>query len=118
MWTAAIQITSSWTTIAIKDEGGNELLKAQLPYSRHPRALLTLLEGMALWSGQAIHGAISADGWDQGCCDEFRCLNGCRESLWGLDVWPAASALVEIDFLFEERFRTRLADLEGAGGGR
>ena len=48
-------------TVVVSSEG-SDLLKAHLPnYPDHPRALLTMLEGLALWCGQALCVAISAD---------------------------------------------------------
>lgn len=46
--------------LLMTDLDGNELLRAVLPaFPRHPRALLTLLEGLALWVDSRIHTAIS-----------------------------------------------------------
>lgn len=46
--------------LLMTDREGNELLRAVLPaFPRHPRALLTLLEGLALWVDGRIDAAIS-----------------------------------------------------------
>src|SRR5579871_1965926 len=69
---------------------GDDLLKARLPVRPpHPRALLTLLEGVALWSGEPVLAVISAgahrDAW-----------LGSEE--WGDDLWPTESQLVRFDY--------------------
>jgi hypothetical protein len=50
---------------------------------------LTLLEGVALWSGEPLYAVISAgshrDDW-----------LGCET--WGDDLWPTESPLVHFDF--------------------
>lgn len=61
-----------------------DLLKARLPRPRHPRALVTLLEGAALWKGSPVCAAISA---------ERRADPAFVADLFGGD-WPADSALV------------------------
>lgn len=41
---------------------GDTLLKARLcPQMSHPRALVTLLEGLALWQGCKVHAVVAAD---------------------------------------------------------
>lgn len=45
------------------------LLKARLlPTPRHPRALATLLEALALWQGEKVHAALAV-GDDEPWCD-------------------------------------------------
>jgi len=47
-------------------EGPDDILKARLPlHVGHPRALLTCLEGLALWCGARLTAVIAAD--DPGC---------------------------------------------------
>jgi hypothetical protein len=41
---------------------GQDLLRAVLPRPSHPRALVTLLEGLALWQGDALRVAVCVDG--------------------------------------------------------
>ena len=51
---AKVLVTDTWL--------GRDLLKARLPASPgHPRALLTLCEGLALWHGVPLCAAVSAD---------------------------------------------------------
>lgn len=60
-WRIAVEPTAANTKLLMTDPDGNELLKAALPSTpNHPRALLTLLEGLALWAGQPLTAAISA----------------------------------------------------------
>lgn len=58
------------TTRVLAMQGPSEpLLKAQLAQDpRHPRALATLLEAVALWQGQPVRAALCADDQD-GTCD-------------------------------------------------
>jgi hypothetical protein len=59
-WRAAVEPTAGQTKILVTDEDGNEVLKAALSAApNHPRALLTLLEGLALWAGHPLTAAIS-----------------------------------------------------------
>jgi len=47
---------------------GNTILKAQLAKDpRHPRALATLLEAVALWQGLPVRAALCADGQGVSC---------------------------------------------------
>ncbi len=50
----------TWTTkLLLTGPQGDDLMKASLPTPQsHPRALLTLLEGLALWSGVPLDAAI------------------------------------------------------------
>jgi hypothetical protein len=49
-----------WATkLLVTDPDNDEILRAVLPTPpNHPRALLTLLEGLALWSGSPLDAAI------------------------------------------------------------
>ncbi len=83
-------------------EDGDDLLKARLPTSLslpgHPRALLTLLEGLALWAGQPLSVVISVDGGAEITVDA---------TLYGGGVWPPESPLVcfEASLRSERPFR-------------
>lgn len=60
-WTVSVRCTSSETKL-LATESGNDLLKARLcTLPAHPRALLTLCEGLALWQGSPLRVAVSAD---------------------------------------------------------
>jgi len=51
------------TRVLVTDGAGASLLKARLPHSpRHPRALVTLCEALALWCARPVHAALAVDG--------------------------------------------------------
>jgi hypothetical protein len=80
-----------------------DVLKARLPLpAHHPRALLTLLEGAALWSGSELRPVISADD----CAPVWL-----GAALFGDELWPAESQLVR----FEVGGRARQRPLAGLG---
>lgn len=60
---ASITITAQQTRVLVQDETGDRMLAQLPPLSsvRHPRALPTLLEALALWCGQAVHVVLSVD---------------------------------------------------------
>jgi hypothetical protein len=89
-WPTTIRLDQD-LRLLVTDPQGQDQIKARLPLRpKHPRALLTLLEGVALYSGEPIYAVISAgnrpDDW-----------LGCET--WGDDLWPAESPLVQFDFL-------------------
>jgi len=88
-WPTTIRLAED-LKLLVSDPQGNDLIKARLPLRpKHPRALLTLLEGVALFSGEPLYVVISAgnhrDDW-----------LGCEA--WGDDLWPTESPLVQFDF--------------------
>ena len=90
LWSTTLRIGDEELKLLVTSPEGEDLIKARLPRRpRHPRALLTMLEGVALWSGEPIYAVISAgkhrDDW-----------LGCET--WGDDLWPAESVLVHFDF--------------------
>jgi predicted NBD/HSP70 family sugar kinase len=59
-WKATIRVGSREAKLLVTDKEGDELMRARLPsHPDHPRALLTLLEALALWSGSPSVAAIS-----------------------------------------------------------
>jgi transposase len=90
VWPTTLRIEDEELKLLVTSPQGDDLLKARLPNRPpHPRALLTLLKGVALWSGEPLYAVISA-GED---CDDWL---GCEA--WGEELWPAESALVHFDF--------------------
>lgn len=89
-WTSKLSVTPSELQLLVQNEAGDDLLKARLPARpRHPRALLTMLEGLALWSGSPLCAVI--------CADESVQI-GCALGLFGGgELWPAESQLVRFD---------------------
>jgi hypothetical protein len=95
-------VTTTAATLLVA-EAQRDLLKARLDLPpRHPRALLTLLEGLSLWSGKPLHVALSVDS---------DCRDGLDPTLIGDELWPAESALVQFDIVHPERPKR----LEGVG---
>lgn len=79
---------------------GDDILKAQLSSSpAHPRALVTLLEGLALWQGAQVCVAVSASEHAQGCCERV---------LYGGGLLGHDSPLVSIEHRFNDRRPSRL----------
>lgn len=79
------------TRLLVTDGSGTSLLKARLPHSpRHPRALATLCEALALWCGRPLHAALAVEGPGAFCATHG----------W-LDTFDQLtdSALFEIDFV-------------------
>ena len=114
-WQAKLEIVTRDVKLLVTN-GADDVLKARLPgVSDHPRALLTILEGLALFQGKALCCVISA-------------ANPVDHSL-GLgvfddDLWPRESALVRFEFVESRRRPRRIAglgsyrrlrSLEGAG---
>jgi len=100
LWPVTLRIGKDLKLLVTSPEG-DDLIKARLPLRPpHPRALLTMLEGIALFSGEPLYAVISAgahrDDW-------------LGSEQWGDDLWPAESPLVHFDFaLSAPRARRRL----------
>ena len=96
-WKTTLQVLPrKMVRLLVTDSEGNDLLKAQLSDPQHPRAMLTALEGLALWCGEPL--------------DVVICADVPVDSSIGLgafsdldDGWPEESALVH--FVFREMGR-------------
>lgn len=67
---------SETTRVIAMAAPGDTILKAQLAKDpKHPRALATLLEAIALWQGQPVRAALCADALGLSCDS-----NLCREA--------------------------------------
>jgi hypothetical protein len=98
-WNTSLRLSPQSFSLLVTDPLGNDLLKARLPPTPLlPRALLTVLEGLALWSGRPIRAVISVP---------RSCPRTLVSSCFGEDLWPAQSALVEFDFAAPIRRRPR-----------
>ena len=89
LWSTTLRLGKDLKLLVTSPEG-DDLIKARLPIRPpHPRALLTLLEGIALFSGEPLYAVISAgedrDAW-------------LGSEQWCEDLWPAESSLVHFDF--------------------
>ncbi|MFN8625804.1 MAG: hypothetical protein U0587_07475 [Candidatus Binatia bacterium] len=86
-WHATVEVRATTIWVWVSGASGRDVLRAALPRTpKHPRALLTMLEGLALCSGAPLSVVI---GVDHPVCDSLglgRC--GAEES------WPEQSALV------------------------
>ena len=90
LWPTTLRITREEVKVLVTSREGDDLLKARLPIrSHHPRALCTLLEGVALWSGEPVYAVISV-----GEC----CAAWLGSDQWGGQLWPEESVLVQFDF--------------------
>jgi hypothetical protein len=105
-WKGAVRVTTCEVRVLVKDPQQGDLLKARLPpLAQHPRALLTLLEGMALWRGQPLRVAVSAASADDG----RPCF--CGSGLFGDELWPGESPLVRYEVGGRDRRVRRIAGL-------
>lgn len=97
-WSAALDVRPQSMKLEVMDCEGNELLKAVFGQAPdHPRALLTLLEGAALWSGEPLRCVISA---------EHPVSHSLGLGVFG-NEWPEESALVRFQFVHRARRRIR-----------
>ena len=91
-WQGSVRVTTREVKILVLDPQRGDLLKARLPPgAQHPRALLTLLEGIALWRGQPLRVVLTAASADDG----RPCWSG--SGLFGDELWPAESQLVRYE---------------------
>ena len=97
-WKTMVQPTRLAVRLLILDPEGNEVLKARLPsLPQHPRALLALLEAVAMWAGQTVTAAISVPSTLD---PRF------GEALFHGGPLPVDSALVRFDVVSPRRRRT------------
>jgi hypothetical protein len=98
-WNARLEARDGSTRLLVTGAEADDLVKAQLPDPpRHPRALVTLLEGLALWSGEMLCIAISAD------IPAEHSL-GLGSAFGEETLWPTASALLHCEFIVPGRRR-------------
>lgn len=91
-WMGSVRVTTREVRVLVSDPQRGDLLKARLPPgAQHPRALLTLLEGMALWRGQPLRVVVSAASAEDG----RPCF--CGSGLFGDELWPGESPLVRYE---------------------
>lgn len=98
----ALHVTQDQARLLLTAAEG-DLLKARLSTTPcHPRALLTLLEGLSLWSGQPLCVALSVDD---------NCLRWPGAPLFEDELWPVESQLVHFDVVSRVRRKARLTGL-------
>ena len=94
-WPTTLRIGSKELKLLVTSPQGDDLLKARFPVqTSHPRALLTLLEGVALWSGGPLLAVISASAQRN---------DWLYSEEWGDEFWPAESPLVHFEFALPPR---------------
>lgn len=95
-----LRLTRTNMKLLVTSPEQGDVLKAQFDSCPcHPRALLTLLEGLSLWSGHRLHVALDV---------EERSLPWHDSRLFGDAVWPAESALVQYRVVHRDRRQVRL----------
>jgi hypothetical protein len=109
-WQATAEVTRETLWVWVTGPSGRDVMRAALPRGgEHPRALVTLREGLALWSGAPLSAVIGVD-------------HPVGDSL-GLgffgngDRWPEDTALVTFSFRQPARPRRRLGRLRGSEAG-
>jgi hypothetical protein len=102
-WKCLLRVGPKELKILVGDSSSAEVLKAWMGLgAKHPRALLTLLEGLALYNGHALTAVVSAAG---------SCAGWWTESVFGDGLWPTESPLVQ----FVGAFRDNRGRLRGLG---
>jgi len=102
-WQCALHVTQHHAKLLLTAADGDDLLKARLDRTpSHPRALLTLLEGLSLWSGQTLCVALSVDD---------SCPHWPGYQLLGDELWPAESQLVRFDIVHRGHRKARIRGL-------
>jgi hypothetical protein len=105
-WIGSVRATPREVKVLVVDPQQGDLLKARLPpAAQHPRALLTLLEGLALWRGRPLRVVVSATS----AADGRPCW--CGSGLFGDELWPAESPLVHYEVGDRARPARRLVGL-------
>ena len=88
-WTSVLKVSPYDVRLLITEPEAGDLVKARLPIApRHPRALLTMLEGLALWRGHPLGVVISATDSSRGWLGS---------GLFGDELWPGESSLVRFE---------------------
>lgn len=110
-WTSKLKMTTRELPLLVNSRECGDVVKARLPSRpHHPRALLTMLQGLALWSGSPMWPVISADNSVQ---------IGCAWALFGDELWPAESQFVRFEpGVPDSRKRLRGGDFRALRPGR
>jgi len=86
-WKCVLQIGPKELKILVVEPSSTEVLKARMSLTaQHPRALLTMLEGLALYNGHPLTAVVSA---------ASSCAGWWTESVFGDGLWPTESPLVQ-----------------------
>jgi hypothetical protein len=102
-WQCKLRVTQQEAKLLVTTPEQGDLLKARLdPRPSHPRALLTMLEGLSLWSGHPLCVALHVD---------EPSLSGPGSMLFGDELWPGESVLVRFEVVHRGRRGGRLCGL-------
>jgi hypothetical protein len=108
-WTCALRLLPSQLTLLVQAPERGHVLRARLPlHPQHPRALMTLLEAMALWRGQPLRVAIDAAVPFQSWLDS---------GAFGEPMYPPDSPLVSFEVALHGRHVARLRALDDLRSG-
>lgn len=100
LWPTTLRIERD-IRLLVRNPQGDDLIKARLPLRpSHPRALVTILEGIALFAGTPVRAVISAGNRHSSL--EFE--------QWCDELWPAESPLVQFEFAPARRVHHRAHD--------
>ncbi len=100
-WKTIMLVEPLALKLLVKNAKGQDLLKAQLPLPpAHPRAVVTLLEGLALWSRPPLSTVIAVDD---------AVTPGQGDALFGDALWPDFGPLVQLDLINAEDGGERLS---------
>ncbi len=96
------------TTIELRlDQPGKKLLRASLPHPpRHPRALATVLEGLALWQAGALRVAVCVDSTSE-------CFGLSGLGLWGPALDDPGSPLIDVQVVAPATWIHRRSTVNG-----
>lgn len=101
-WRCNLRVTERHATILVMGPEG-DLLKARLDTRPcHPRALLTLFEGLSLWCGEPLSVALSV-------AERFHASP--ISTLFGDGLFPAESGLVRFEVVERGPHKARLRGL-------
>lgn len=101
-WKVSLRLTRRQTQLLVTD-GGDDILKARLTDEPcHPRALVTLAEGLAMWHGAPLSVVACAD---DDAHEQFERI------FYGGEFLPPPSPLVTFEVLHRSGHRKRLHGL-------
>jgi hypothetical protein len=98
-----LRISQHQIRLLVTDPENGDVLKACLdPRPSHPRALLTLLEGISLWNGHPLSVVLGVD---------ENCRTWPDSTLFGDELWPAESQLVRFELAHRACRQVRLSGI-------
>jgi hypothetical protein len=106
-WTARLRVQGNDLRLRVSGRGSRLILSGRFTgYPDHPRALLTVLEGLALWRGAPLSVVIAA---------ATPVSHSLGLGAFGGERWPTASALVHFEWQSEAARRRAGVPDEGEG---